>query len=105
MSDTVDLFFKIRKLNRTTQTFSGNLTLLKVIDNSYVLHISLYQYQGNEFRKTPYKIMKPVCDHYNEDEFFAEDFRKASPTFPPVCPLDKVKSLSYLKLKITIFVE
>ena len=90
-----DIDTNIRKLNRTTQSVSSNMTLSVPLDNSYIVQAFLYKFEGNEFRRTPFKIIGPICDLYNEDELFVEDFIKAS-NFPPrgTCPIPAVNVIT-----------
>lgn len=51
--------------------------------------IEIYAFQGNEYRKTPYKVKRQkICDYVTNDKFFYPSLQKHS-EFPEKCPIKK----------------
>lgn len=84
---------KIRKVEKDRKMF-GNFTYNLDIDNSYKIALENFVKQGNEYRKSPYRVLdKNYCDFIAEDEFYFNELCEVSDfKNPPECPHKKVKS-------------
>ena len=52
----------------------------------------LLQKAGNQYKRTPYKILLKYCKFFDDEKYFVQDVRKLS-NFPPkeTCPWPKGK--------------
>jgi hypothetical protein len=80
---------KIRKINKT-RVFVGSFAVLVPLDNTFSVAAHLFVKQGNEYRKLPYRSpKKPLCEFYQSDIFFMQDFcEKSNLTYPVPCPIE-----------------
>jgi Protein of unknown function (DUF1091) len=63
---------KIKRVSKERLMF-GNFTMVIPMDNEVIADLAAYQKQGGEYRKMPYKIVKPFCDIVKEDTYFYDD--------------------------------
>jgi hypothetical protein len=83
---------RIKKVGKERQIF-GNVTISADLDNSYLLTGQLYVKQGNEYRKSAYRIPETkFCDFLADDEYgmIKEFFEASNRKYPPECPFKKV---------------
>ena len=83
---------RVKKVNRTHHLLIGNFTMHVNQGNEYEFFGVLYKKQGNEYKKTPYKIgPKKFCDFLRDEKMFYPDIQ-ASSDFPSVetCPWPSV---------------
>ena len=91
---------RVKKVNRTHHLIIGNLTLFINQGNEYQFYGLLYKKQGNEYKKTPYKMgPKKFCDFLSGEKLFYPSIHATS-DFPSIgtCPWPKVSYdlLNYL---------
>ena len=83
---------RVRKVNRTHHLLIGNLTMYVNQGNDYAFFGVLYKKQGNDYKKTPYKMgPKKFCDFLREDKIFYPSLL-ADSDFPTIetCPWPSV---------------
>ena len=89
---------RVKKVNRTHHLLIGNFTLFIDQGNEYEFFAILYKKQGNDYKKTPYKVgPNKFCDFLRDEKMFYPGVLAAS-DFPSVdtCPWPKVSN-SFLK--------
>lgn len=70
---------KMRKINKTTTVIKGNFTVLKELNNDYVITTELLKWQGGEYRKTVIRIpTQKYCDFIQNDSFLMLEFINSS---------------------------
>lgn len=85
--------FKVKKVNKTHRMLVGTSEVFAPdFDNSVQVEMQLYQKQGGEYRKLPYKISpKGSCDFFNEDEVLYPEIAAVSDVPNPMpCPMPQV---------------
>lgn len=90
---------RVKKVNRTHHLIVGNFTLNVNQGNDYMFFATLYKKQGNEYRKTPFKMgPKKFCDFLRDEKYFYPEARTRS-DFPSTetCPWPKVSSNCFLQ--------
>lgn len=63
---------KIKRVSKQRLLF-GNITICTPLDNDAVSNLSIFKKQGGEYRKMPYKIVKPFCDVIKNGIYFYDD--------------------------------
>ncbi|CAO1384155.1 unnamed protein product [Diamesa hyperborea] len=79
---------RVKKVNRTHHLLIGNFTLFINQGNEYEFFALLYKKQGNEYKKTPYKVgPNKFCDFLRDEKMFYPGVLAAS-DFPSIetCP-------------------
>ena len=83
---------KSARLNRTHYAIKGKVDILIDLENTVEIGVELWELQGNEYRKTAFKLApRGVCDAYAEDHFCVPDFIAVSdlPEDRKTCPIPK----------------
>ena len=89
---------RVRKVNRTHHLIIGNFTMHVNQGNDYLLFGHFYKKQGNEYKKTPYKVgPKKFCDFLREETMFYPEIMPTT-DFPSIetCPWSKVSIVFFL---------
>jgi Protein of unknown function (DUF1091) len=63
---------KVKRVKKQRLMF-GNVTILQPLDNDVNIQVLFFKKQGGEYRKMPYKIVKPLCDAIKEDIYFYDE--------------------------------
>jgi hypothetical protein len=81
---------KYKKVNRSSYIITGSPEFLRDLDDSVTVGMELYKFQGNEYKKTPFKLpKKPFCQFTKNDVYFYKSLVSQS-TIPEGCPVKKV---------------
>ena len=86
---------RVKKVNRTHHLIIGNLTMYVNQGNDYELYGLLYKKQGNDYKKTPYKVgPNKFCDFLRDEKMFYPEVLTVS-DFPSIdtCPWPSVTRL------------
>jgi hypothetical protein len=83
---------KTKKVGKDRKFF-GNFTNKVDFDNSYKISVELYVKQGNEYRKTPYRLpTKSYCNFISDDDYYYKEMSEFSDfIYPFECPQKKVR--------------
>lgn len=69
----------ITKFNRTTTVLNSNFTLLKPLEDTCVIEIELFGYQGNEYRKLiPTIRIEKCCNFMKNDKIIYPGLEKST---------------------------
>ncbi|CAO1414374.1 unnamed protein product [Diamesa tonsa] len=82
---------RVKKVNRTHHLIIGNFTMYVDQGNDYEFYGLLYKKQGNEYKKTPYKVgPNKFCDFLRDEKMFYPNILATS-DFPStdICPWPK----------------
>lgn len=83
---------KVKKLNKTTRGFYGQVVVKVPIDEKYDLEANAFVKQGGEYRLMPFKLRRTnLCKAAKDDIYFYPDFAVAANfPLPFECPLPAV---------------
>jgi hypothetical protein len=90
---------KVKKFTGSkTRGLFGSVKIHGNVDNTFKYECKIYVKQGGEYRLMPFKIPpQPVCDLFNNEDAFVQDFADVSNiTQPMPCPMPKVKLIHRL---------
>lgn len=86
---------KIRRDGKIRKIY-GKLAFNRPINNSFIGRVQTYIKTGAGWDLRPFKVEKPVCDIYAEDQFFYPEMAKNSDLpLPMPCPLPVVSSKKF----------
>lgn len=101
--DYLESFIKIKKAGKDRKMF-GKIVYKKPLNDSVVIKLGVSKKTGSGYNVLPFKVEKPVCAFFAEDNYFYKDLVKFS-TFPDTmpCPTPVVRTQPGLQL-VELFV-
>jgi Protein of unknown function (DUF1091) len=63
---------KVKRVTKQRLMF-GNFTIFEPMDNNVSVQVTAFKKQGGEYRRMPYRIVKPLCNAVKEGIYLYDD--------------------------------